>query len=454
MKISKVSVKGLFGRFNHDLLFSPADPITIMIGPNGFGKTMMLKILNALFNSTLQSLRRLPFEELEIFFDDSSTLKATRILGQPPASNINNQPNLKIQYLSSKDTIESITSEDMQIDEDNLPFAVDAIEDIIPVLDQIGPSQWRNLSTRDILDLNDVMAEFGDQLPSPIDASDPMLGWLHKLRQAMPVRFTGIERLTYSPRNESRRNWMRHSYLRFPSQPQRRVRYYSSNLANMVEQKLSEYGNLSQSLDRTFPVRLMEEPTAPALSADEVMLKLTEVEQKRSRIVEAGLLRQEDEGISGPVVQSVDESSRSVLAVYVQDALRKLSIFDDLYARVNTFKRIANDRFLYKRVSVGFDGLTVAALDGSELELEMLSSGEQHELVLLYDLLFGVAPNSLIMIDEPELSLHVAWQDELLSDLNEMAALSDYRILLATHSPQIIGDRWDLAVELKGPDET
>jgi hypothetical protein len=35
--------------------------------------------------------------------------------------------------------------------------------------------------------------------------------------------------------------------------------------------------------------------------------------------------------------------------------------------------------------------------------------------------------------------------------LEEMAKISKFRVLLATHSPQIIGDRWDLTVELKGP---
>ena len=181
------------------------------------------------------------------------------------------------------------------------------------------------------------------------------------------------------------------------------------------------------------------------------MQQLTEVEEKRSRIVEAGLLGQEHEGLSVPTVRTVDESTRSVLAVYVQDALNKLSVFDHLYSRVDAFRRIANSRFLHKQVSVSTEGLTVTNLDGSSLDLEMLSSGEQHELVLLYDLLFEVAPNSLIMIDEPELSLHVAWQEDLVSDLNHMARLSDFRVLLATHSPQIIGDRWDLAVELQGP---
>lgn len=159
---------------------------------------------------------------------------------------------------------------------------------------------------------------------------------------------------------------------------------------------------------------------------------------------------EELEGLTVPIVTQVDPPMRAVLSVYAQDALQKLSVFDRLYARVDTLKRIANDRLLYKQVSVGADGLTVTA-NGSSIDLEMLSSGEQHELVLICGLLLETAENSLILIDEPELSLHVAWQEKVLEDLEEMASLSNFQVLLATHSPEIIGDRWDLTVELKGP---
>ena len=81
----------------------------------------------------------------------------------------------------------------------------------------------------------------------------------------------------------------------------------------------------------------------------------------------------------------------------------------------------------------------------------MLSSGEQHELVILYELIFRTSEDSLILIDEPELSMHVAWQEQFVKDLGEMAKVSDFRAILATHSPEIIGDRWDLAIELQGP---
>jgi predicted ATP-binding protein involved in virulence len=68
-------------------------------------------------------------------------------------------------------------------------------------------------------------------------------------------------------------------------------------------------------------------------------------------------------------------------------------------------------------------------------------------------MLFKVKPNSLILIDEPELSLHVVWQQEFLKDLEQITRLVGFDILIATHSPDIINVRWNLTVELKGPTE-
>ena len=60
----------------------------------------------------------------------------------------------------------------------------------------------------------------------------------------------------------------------------------------------------------------------------------------------------------------------------------------------------------------------------------------------------------MVLIDEPEISLHIIWQEELLGDLSEIAQMNGLNILMATHSPQVISDRWDLAVELSRGEET
>lgn len=69
-------------------------------------------------------------------------------------------------------------------------------------------------------------------------------------------------------------------------------------------------------------------------------------------------------------------------------------------------------------------------------------------MVLHYDLLFRVRPNTLVLIDEPELSLHVAWQKRFLLDLLEIVATAQFDAVIATHSPFIVGDRSDLMIGL------
>ena len=65
----------------------------------------------------------------------------------------------------------------------------------------------------------------------------------------------------------------------------------------------------------------------------------------------------------------------------------------------------------------------------------MLSSGEQHELVIIYELLFRTDNNAIILIDEPELSLHVDWQAKFLSDLQENGGIYQILWLFSRHTP-------------------
>ena len=138
--------------------------------------------------------------------------------------------------------------------------------------------------------------------------------------------------------------------------------------------------------------------------------------------------------------------------MYIGDAEKKLGVFDDLIRKNELFVRIVNKKFLHKRLDISKnEGFVFTTSDGKILQSENLSSGEQHAVVLFYQLLFKVLPDSLILIDEPELSLHIVWQQQFIRDIQDIVELDGFDVLIATHSPQIIHDRWDLAVELKGP---
>lgn len=78
-----------------------------------------------------------------------------------------------------------------------------------------------------------------------------------------------------------------------------------------------------------------------------------------------------------------------------------------------------------------------------------LSSGEQHLIILIYELLFKVESNTLLLIDEPELSMHISWQREFVDDLLKIIELNPIDVILATHSPSIINDHSNLMVAFK-----
>jgi len=118
-----------------------------------------------------------------------------------------------------------------------------------------------------------------------------------------------------------------------------------------------------------------------------------------------------------------------------------------------TLARIINRRYKFKKlVAPEAGGFFIAAEDGLEIPLDYLSSGEKLQLILFYELLFHSEAGSLLMIDNPELSLHVSWQRNFLQDIQEIVRLGNFDVLIATHSPQIIHDKWDWMVDLHNPE--
>ena len=150
---------------------------------------------------------------------------------------------------------------------------------------------------------------------------------------------------------------------------------------------------------------IYRDPNA-TLSLEELREKLRSLDEKRKRLTEAGLLDKEPHYFAFEgVPTSIDDVTRSVLSVYADDMGKKLSVFNDVTEKIELLKQLVKDHFLYKELLVSKEkGFTLKSTKTNEpLDPTQLSSGEQHELVLLYELLFRIKPNSLILIDEPEI---------------------------------------------------
>jgi len=78
----------------------------------------------------------------------------------------------------------------------------------------------------------------------------------------------------------------------------------------------------------------------------------------------------------------------------------------------------------------------VETADGHELSISSLSSGEKQLLRICVEALF--AGNNPIIIDEPELSMHIDWQRRLVKALRLISPSS--QLIIATHSPEIMAE--------------
>jgi predicted ATP-binding protein involved in virulence len=449
MRIKQISVTDLFGVFEYVIPLNMEEHITIIHGKNGVGKTTLLKLINGFFQLRYSELRNIPFSHLKIDFDNEDYIKVKKANKETPKkgkseSNERNRLTFYFENESNNDTKEFLP--DFKENRRALN-AVRFIEDTIPGLERIGGSRWFYLPTSEELSLTEVLDRFGEGIPGAGETFiTPTEDWLKELTNSINVRFIEYQRLLNSAYNK--RSQLFDRPLMLPS-----VASYAKELAENIQAKLTEYGTLSQSLDRTFPARVVQQKKLPELTDENLRHKLNELEEKRSKLIEAGLLNR-DEDPNFQIQGDIDESTKKILSVYIEDVDKKLSVFNDIAKKTDLIKRIINDKFSYKQINISKDkGFTFTTDDGKSLSPTNLSSGEQHELVLLYELLFKVKPNSLILIDEPELSLHVEWQVQFLKDLHEITKLSNIDVLIATHSPDIIHDRWDLTVELKGPAE-
>lgn len=129
-----------------------------------------------------------------------------------------------------------------------------------------------------------------------------------------------------------------------------------------------------------------------------------------------------------------------------QEALLKTGeLIKSFLNAVNGFLR---DKKMYYQVDKGF--FIPARNSNGNLSLELLSSGEIQLLLILFNALRANVDEigDIIIIDEPEISLNIVWQRNLIKTLKSISDHSPIQFILATHSMEIIGQNLDNLIDL------
>jgi hypothetical protein len=218
-------------------------------------------------------------------------------------------------------------------------------------------------------------------------------------------------------------------------------------IAQEISVAKSAYANTSQVLDRDQPQRVVKAlAKPPRVSEQTLRQRLDDLTQKSKDLESVGLSPTDSVG----EFEDLDLATvnvRAFMKVYIEDTQRKLAVLEPLRVKLQLFTEFLRQHYGRKYIKIVPDRgfvIMVAGEEPSELLPSRLSSGEQQILVLAHEILFKATPRTLVLIDEPELSLHVLWQASFVEDLAQMGRVNNLSFLLATHSPTLIGGRDDL----------
>jgi predicted ATP-binding protein involved in virulence len=227
----------------------------------------------------------------------------------------------------------------------------------------------------------------------------------------------------------------------------------ADQLRNLMGAAEDESASLSQKLDATFPIWLFQRlQKQKSLYYTNIQQRLIGIQGKRRDYMQFGLIQKQEELL--PDEGDAIEGSReylNVLDLYINDAMEKMSPFETLHKKIDLFESILREKVLaFKHVHISREhGFSFISENGDPVGRNMLSSGEQNQIVLLFCLIFNLRMHKVILIDEPEISLHVAWQQTFLDSLKKIQKINNYeKVIIATHSPAVISKNWPLTYDL------
>ncbi len=126
----------------------------------------------------------------------------------------------------------------------------------------------------------------------------------------------------------------------------------------------------------------------------------------------------------------------------ITNEVQRLLSFDNKETLKENLLSALNNLFSETNKSIEFDNnkLIVKLTDGTQIDFNQLSSGERQVIFIFLKVVIASVDGALILMDEPEISLHLSWQEKLLNEIRDINKTS--QIIIVTHSPAILMNGW------------
>lgn len=422
MQFSHIYIKKLFGLYDYkiNLFYDSEDKITILTGPNGYGKTTILTIINKLNPRELFYFYLLKFEYIEVGMTDGSCINIyQKYIGkEKEQKNTENGSDIKL------DSEKEVRFEWTDSEKNVVSFFVYNTQNI-------NKAQGKSLYQLYLFDgsENDYNEKelINNRRFNEIIANSLKQDIFLMQLEGIKSDFIKANRI-YNEINEKDKDL-----------PIQRIK---KSLQNILTSANKEFLEQSQRIEKKF--------INDILSCDNSIIEENQynemakvVTDKCNDLIKFRLTDKIE-------IPSYVESKSYLLYAYIRSLNEKFDKFGNLPDKLNLFEKLINSKkFANKRISFSPQhGFRIVSDTGEFLDESLLSSGEQNEIVLLYKLIFEISDNSTLLIDEPENSLHVAWQSVFLDDVKEIARIKKLQVIVSTHSITIVSNGEENTIDL------
>jgi predicted ATPase len=398
--LRSVRISGLWGRsirldFHHD--------VNLLIGVNGSGKTTIVNLLAAALRADVAALNRARFQSIALDIVSSKGRKSARL------------------------EVEKVTDE-------QLPFAryvfrikkpgIRKKEVFVLHEERVYNARYRAPELRR---QSEALAE---QLASLVNVT-----WLsvHRSQQ-------GISREEqYESLVDKKLNQVSNSLVRYFSLLSTRGAGQTQHFQKAVFQSLLHQSTESNAFAMVKDLDLDAEQKALTQVFHEFVVNdeaAIESIDKQFKLVRHAAGR---EGARKGFTWDELAATMGMLRIHsiVQEWNKLVERLQAIYAPRDQFLAMLSSLMPKKAFTINSKNELSAAIGTSTLPLRNLSSGEKQLLIILGEALLQDKAPCIYIADEPELSLHVTWQEQLIANLRRVNP--NAQIIFATHSPDIVG---------------
>ena len=419
MRISEINIKGLYGTYTYRISNLLSRNLLILTGYNGMGKTTILNIVKNIADSNLWFFYELDFEDIKVSFEGGLTLSMSSsnavqkmMFGNKELQdeNINPEKRLTYEWYRDKKLLSSVT-----VDRHNFYKAFTVVCKA------------------------DFVAEGGDWVDLMLPKMKEIVAYICKRQNVISFEMVqaSIRAFMIPAQRVKQIHLVSDDEDRYPFPNNEMeeidtIDVVAESFGRMLEQKRIEFLSNIQNSKNQLMDRLLDADTQ-ILNEEEYSSMALDVQ---ANIDDLGQF-----GITYEKIRPYSVNNARLLSAYLLELRDTLSRYKGLLTDLNLFASILREKhFLHKTISFSPSyGFKAFNEQGISIKPSLLSSGEQNIIILLYRMIFEVNSGDILLIDEPEISMHVVWLKEFIKDVQKISSYKKgIQILIATHSPQIV----------------